>query len=137
LSRATDIRKAKDLKHNRPTVCVIEDDPAVRNSLKFALELEGYSVRLYPDAPAVLRANDQPEPTCIVVDLKLPGMNGLDLLDELRRRKITAPAVLITSHPSAGTLERATREGIAVIEKPLLGNALSDGIRKVIEHAPR
>jgi len=121
-----------------PTVFVVDDDPAVRNSLKFALELEGYSVRLYRDAPALLKADDLEAPGCFVIDLRLPGMDGLELLDELRRRKVKTPAVLITSHPSAITRERASREGIAIIEKPLIDDALSNGIRQAIgPAAPR
>lgn len=120
----------------KPIIFVVDDDPAVRNSLKFALELEGYRVRLCADASALLGAADLPRSQCLVIDLKLPGTDGLDLLDELRRRNITAPAVLITSHPSRNVRERAARGGIPIIEKPLLGNALSDSIRHAVAASP-
>ena len=59
-------------------------------------------------------------------------MNGLDLLAELRRRKVVTPAILITTHPSAAVRERAAATGIALIEKPLLGDALFQEIRAAL-----
>lgn len=119
--------------NRRPVVLVIEDDPAVCNSLQFSLELEGFVVRTFSDAAAVLRSADIPAAECLVVDYKLPGMNGLELLQELRTRGISTPAILITSHPSAVLSHAAGRAGIVIVEKPLLGNALSDSIHKVCQ----
>jgi FixJ family two-component response regulator len=130
-------QESQKLQHNPLAVLVVDDDPAVCSSLKFALELEGFHVSHYPDASAVLGADNLSAPDCLVIDLRLPGMDGLALLAELRRRKITAPAILITSHPSAFTRARAERAGITIIEKPLLGNALTEGIRKAMQPAPR
>jgi len=121
----------------KPIIFVVDDDPAVRNSLKFALELEGYHVRLCANAVALFGAPDLPRSQCLVIDLKLPGTDGLELLNELRRRNITAPAVLITSHPSRSTVERAARDGIQIVEKPLLGSGLIDCIRDAIASTPR
>ena len=80
-----------DIDSSNPIVLVVDDDPAVCNSLKFALGLEGYRVRAFSDAAALLKAEDLPHSRCLVIDLKLPGMDGLELLDELRRRNVTAP----------------------------------------------
>jgi two-component system response regulator FixJ len=121
----------------KPIIFVVDDDPAVRNSLKFALELEGYLVRLCANAAALFGADELARSQCLVIDLKLPGMDGLDLLDELRRRQITVPAVLITSHPSRSIRERAARDGVQIVEKPLLGNVLVDCIRDAIAPASR
>ena len=123
--------------NEKPIIFIVDDDPAVRSSLKFSLELEGYLVRLCANATALLGERDLSQSCCFVIDLKLPGMDGLDLLDELRRRDITAPAVLITSHPSRSTRERAARDGVAIVEKPLLGNLLSDSIRDATAMPPR
>ena len=114
---------------HRPTVLVIDDDPAVGSSLKFSLELEGFTVCTYPDAASVLASDDAATAECLVVDHKLPGMNGLDLLRELRACGIGTPAILITSAPGAGLVEQAALAGVAIVEKPLFGNALSDGVR--------
>jgi FixJ family two-component response regulator len=67
-----------------------------------------------------------------VVDYKLPEMNGLDLLVELRNRKIDLPAILITTNPSAEVRRRTALAGVTLIEKPLLNDALFQGIRAAL-----
>ena len=113
----------------RAVVIVVDDDRAVRNSLKFSLEVEGFAVRAYACAGDLLNAPIPPVCACFVVDQILPGMSGLDLITRLRERQISTPAILITTHPNAAITERAKRADIRVIEKPLLGNALVDSIR--------
>jgi FixJ family two-component response regulator len=109
----------------------------VRSSLKFALEVEGFLARAYQTGVELLNDTDIPEDGCLVVDYKLPDMNGLDLLVELRRRKIDLPAILITTHPSAAVRDRAARAGVPLIEKPLLNDMLFQGIRTALaRHAP-
>lgn len=117
---------------SRPVILIVDDDPAVRSSLQFALELDGYEVRLRSNASEVLDGEDFSDVACLVIDVRLPGMSGLDLLAELRRRSVTIPAVLITSDPPLMVRERARREGVPIVEKPLLGNALSEGIRHAV-----
>ena len=113
----------------KQVVVIVDDDPAVRSSLAFSLQTEGFSVRSYASGAELL--NDVPVDTagCLVIDYQLPGMNGLDLLAELRRRQITAPAILITTHPNAAVRARAAATGTIVIEKPLLGEALFQEVR--------
>jgi two-component system, LuxR family, response regulator FixJ len=116
----------------RSVVLVIDDDPAVRNSLKFALEVEGFSVRVYPTGAALLDSDDIPKSGCLVTDYNLPGMNGLDLLQLLRERDVKLPAILITSHPTAAIRSRATLAGVRLIEKPLLNDTLFQCIRSML-----
>lgn len=113
-------------------VIIIDDDLAVRNSLKFALEIEGLTVRSYATGAELLSAGDLDLCSCLVVDQNMPGMNGLDLIRLLRARHIVAPAILITSHPSPSLRERARTAGVPIVEKPLLGSALLDTIRDVV-----
>lgn len=113
----------------RPVVLVIDGDPAVRNSLKFALEIEGFSVRVYSSGAELLDERDMPESGCIVTDYHLPGMNGLDLLARLGERNVALPAILIATHPSATIRNRAMLAGVRLIEKPLLSDTLFQGIR--------
>jgi len=110
-------------------VLVIDDDPAVRSSLKFSLEIEGFDVRTFATPDEILDATDLPPSGCLVVDYHLPRLNGLDLLRELSDRKVQMPAILITSHPTANVRQRASSAGVLVIEKPLLSNALSEALR--------
>jgi two-component system, LuxR family, response regulator FixJ len=114
----------------RPVVVIVDDDPAVRNSLAFSLRTEGIAVLAYASGAELLK--EIPVSGCLVIDYKLPGMNGLDLLAELRRRRIATPAILITTHPSAAVRERAAASGTALIEKPLLGDALFQEIRAAL-----
>ena len=119
-----------------PIVIVVDEDAAVRGSLKFALEIEGFAVRTYPKGDDLLGDLRLGDCACFIIDQKLPGMNGLDVVAELRKERIAAPVILITSHPTNIVQERAARAGVPIVEKPLLGNALIDRIRDAIAHPP-
>ena len=119
-----------------PIVIVVDDDAAVRGSLKFALEIEGFAVRTYPKGDDLLGDLRLGDCACFIIDQRLPGMNGLDVVAELRKERIAAPVILITSHPTNIVQERAARAGVPIVEKPLLGNALIDRIRDAIAHPP-
>jgi two-component system, LuxR family, response regulator FixJ len=111
-------------------VIVVDDDAAVRQSLKFALELEGLKVRLYGGADELLAEPDLPESGCLVVDYYMPKMNGVELVDRLRRRVVTLPAILITARVTDDMRLYAERSGFCqVIEKPLEDGTLVDSIR--------
>jgi len=118
------VRTQIEIASARPLVVIVDDDPAIRSSLAFSLQTEGFLVRSYASGPELLGDDPTAEASCLVVDYQLPGMNGLDLLAELRRRQVAAPAILITTHPSAAVRERAAAIGVALVEKPLLGDAL-------------
>lgn len=116
------------------TILVIDDDCAVRNSLKFSLELEGFAVRIYADGRALLDEAQLPAKGCLVIDQVLPGMSGLDVIDALRLRGISMPTVLITSSASVMLHQRAAAAGVAVVEKPFFGNGLVEAIRRSLAH---
>jgi len=113
-------------------VLIIDDDSALCNSLVFSLRMEGIPVLAYANGAQLLTEAPLSRAGCLVIDYKLPGMNGLDLLAEVRRRQVTAPAILITTDPTAAVRERATLTGTALIEKPLLGDALFQQIRAAL-----
>jgi FixJ family two-component response regulator len=101
--------------------------------LSFSFATQGYDVRAYGDAESLLAAPKAVEgPVCIVLDQKLPGRNGLALLAELRARKVTAPAILITSNPTAALRAAAAAAGVPIVEKPLLGQALENSVREAL-----
>jgi len=103
---------------------VLDDDSAVRQSLKFALEIEGFEVRTYASPSELLRDDDLPAFSCLIVDYHMPEMDGLNVITRLRERRTPLHAVLITSHPSASIRERARATGVPVIEKPFNADLL-------------
>ena len=119
-----------ELSRPPPVVAVVDDDAAVCNSLKFALELEGFAVRTYASGAELLRAADIAGCDCFVVDERMPGMNGLEVIAKMRDRHISAPAILIISQPSVRLTARAARSHVPIVEKPLLENTLVDKIRE-------
>lgn len=114
-------------------VIVVDDDDAVRNSLKFALELEGLSVRLFRDGAELLAAPDLPRNGCFVIDYNMPGMTGIELVGKLRQRRIESPAILIASHVSDELHGRAAQSGFRIVlEKPLHDSELLDSIHAAL-----
>jgi len=120
----------------RVFVIVLDDDPAVRNSLKFSLEIEGFIVHAHATPADLLNDTDLERCKCLIVDQNMPDIKGLDLVQILRQRHINAPAILITSHPSVALSRNAANAGVPIVEKPLLGNALLDKINDAIALHP-
>jgi FixJ family two-component response regulator len=114
----------------RPVIAVVDDDPAVCGSLKFALELEGFAVRTYHSGAELFHVGDFEGFDCFVVDQRMPGMTGMELVEVLRARRIMTPVILIISHANAALSARAQKAAIPIVEKPLLGNALVERIRE-------
>jgi FixJ family two-component response regulator len=114
-------------------VIIVDDDDAVRNSLKFALELEGLTVHLFKDGAALLAAPDLPQDGCFVIDYNMPGMTGIELIGKLRQHQIDRPAILIASQISDGLYDRAARSGFRVVlEKPLHDSELLHSINAAL-----
>jgi len=111
-------------------IVVVDDDEAVRDSLKFSLVIEGFAVRVFSSGPQLLAETSLPAGDCYVIDQNMPGMSGLDLISSLRGRKLTAPVILITTHPNAAVRERAAAAGISIVEKPFLDLTLLNSVRR-------
>ena len=131
LINAKIIMPQRELAAPIPIIAVVDDDPAVCNSLKFSLELEGFAVRAYRSGAEFLAASDFRDCKCFVIDQRMPAMSGMELIAELRRRNVSAPAILIISQPNRVLSARAAEAHVPIIEKPLLSNALVDKIREV------
>jgi two-component system, LuxR family, response regulator FixJ len=112
-----------------PIVAIVDDDPAVCGSLKFSLELEGFVVRAYGNAAEFLNA-DESDCDCLVVDQRMPGMSGMELIAKLRALEVRTPAILLISQPNPAVAARAAKAAVPIVEKPLFGNALLDRIRE-------
>lgn len=113
-------------------VLVVDDDPAVRNSLKFMLRIEGFAVRTYRDGEELLRDGELPNNACLVIDQMLPGIAGLDLVTAVRARMLSLPAILVTTHPTEALRKRAGSLGVPIILKPLLDDVLLQAIRSAL-----
>ena len=113
----------------RQNIVLIDPDAAIRAALSFSLGLEGFAVAAFASAEAWLARERLPGNACLVLDQHLPGMQGLDLLAALRQLGIVAPAVIITSNPSRRLRAEAAQAGAALVEKPLMGDALTAAIR--------
>ena len=114
-------------------VLVVDDDAAVRAALKFALEVEGFRVQLYDSPEAVLADTNLPKRGCLVIDYRMPGIDGIELVDRLRERNVALPAILISGRVNNQLRLLAARSGLArVLEKPLSDAALVENIRTAL-----
>jgi two-component system response regulator FixJ len=112
-----------DARH--PVVAVVDDDEHVRESLRFLLETAGYVVVTYDSAQAYLDQVATQPAACLVLDLHMPQVTGVELLTQLRRRGARLPTALITGSPSPELVRRVDALGAArVLEKPLADDAL-------------
>lgn len=119
------------------TVIIVEDDPDLLHALRFSLELEGWTVRIYETAEALLAAGSLPTAGCLVIDQILPGENGLDLLSRLRAEGVPLPAIIITTNPGPQIRMRAAACKASIVEKPLLNGVLIEAIRCALETSKR
>jgi two-component system response regulator FixJ len=100
-------------------VHVVDDDVAVRKSLAFLLASEGLPVRLYESASAFLEEIAGAESGCIVTDVRMPGIDGIELIRRLKERGITLPVIVITGHADVPMAVEAMKEGaVDFLEKP-------------------
>jgi len=105
---------------HRLTVAVVDDDEAVRDSLRFLLETAGFDVDTFASACQFLAAPVPRSPMCLLIDQHMPRVTGLDLLRQLKERGLDVPVALMTGSPSADLTQRAQEIGVAaVLEKPL------------------
>jgi DNA-binding response OmpR family regulator len=114
-------------------ILLVDDDPAIRASLSFALGLEGFEVDTFESGEALTSREPHIDDVCLVLDYRLPQVDGVSLLKQLRSRGTQLPAVIITSNPSRAVRRAIAEAGAALIEKPLLCDALSQSIKSLIE----
>lgn len=114
-------------------ICVLDDDPAVLQSLRFLLETHGFKVRTFSAAVTLLTSIDPDDVDCLVIDYKLPYMDGLDVAVRLRQRNVVAPIVLITGYPNQHMAEKAAAAGIDyILFKPHLEDSRVTRVREAI-----
>ena len=116
-------------------VFVVDDDPPVRRALSRLLRSAGYEAQAFPSAESFLNdAVPDPGPTCLVVDLKMPGLTGLELQEEMRRRGLEVPIVFISGQADVASSVRALKRGaVDFLEKPFSDDALLGVVAQALE----
>lgn len=123
---------------DEPTVFVVDDDAAVRDSLRWMIESAGLRVETFACAEDFLDAYQPGRPGCLVLDMRMPGMSGIALQKQLAARNIEIAIIFITAHASVPTAVHAMRAGaVDFITKPFSEEALLDRITQCIEEARR
>jgi two-component system response regulator FixJ len=119
---------------SEPTVFVVDDDPAVRDSLHWLLQSVGLAVETYATGEQFLQAYDPARPGCLVLDVRMPGMSGLRLQEELAARHILLPVIILTGYAEVQTAVRALKTGaFDFIEKPYSDEVLLDHIHRALD----
>ncbi len=113
------------------TVYIVDDDDAVRDSLQALMDSVGLRSEVYASGDQFLEAALPPESGTVLLDLKMPGLGGIEVLKILAMKQGHNPVIVITAHAEAKTVSQAIQAGaIAVLEKPLQKDLLIDTIRR-------
>lgn len=116
-------------------VYVVDDDASVRRSLRRLIESIGLTVQDFPGGPEFLGEISPNDPGCLVLDLRMPRMSGLELQQALADRHIELPIIFMSAHGDIGTSVRAMKAGaVDFLEKPFSEQHLLDTIQKAIQH---
>ena len=118
----------------KPTVFIVDDDQAVRKALSLLIKSAGLEVETHTSAQAFLETYDPARPGCLVLDVRMPGMSGPELQEQLSARGITIPVIIITGHGDVPIAVRALKKGaVDFIQKPFDGEVLLERVRQAIE----
>jgi two-component system, LuxR family, response regulator FixJ len=120
--------------NDKTTIHIIDDDAAMRDSLAFLLDVNGYAAKTYETANDFLQDTAAQASSCIISDIRMPGMNGIELVRKLRSAGFRSPVILITGHGDVALAVEAMKAGAAdFIEKPFDDIALLDAIRAALD----
>jgi FixJ family two-component response regulator len=115
---------------DRPTVFVVDDDLAMRESVAWMARSAGLAVETFATADQFLAACSPTRPGCLVIDIRMPGMSGLELQEQLASQRIMIPVIIVTGHGNVAAAVRAMKGGaIDFIEKPFEEGVLLERIR--------
>jgi FixJ family two-component response regulator len=117
-----------------PTVFVVDDDEALRDALSQLLDSSGIKVECHADGTSFLSDYREDRPGCLLLDIAMPGMSGLDVQSELRARGHRIPIIFLTGHGDIPMAVKATREGaLDFLEKPFRPDHLLDRVRQCLQ----
>ncbi len=117
----------------KPTIFIVDDDPSVRESTRLMLEGVGFDVKTFASAQDFLNVKLQEGPGCLILDVRMPGISGLDLQEKLVSAKTALPVIFITGHGTVPMSVRAMKAGaIDFLQKPFEEQDLLDAISRAI-----
>ena len=117
-----------------PTIFIVDDNQAVRRAVQALVESEGLAAETFGSGQEFLDAYDPQRPGCLVLDVRLRGSSGLDVQDELRRRKATLPVIILTAYGNVSTSVHAFKGGaVDFLQKPVVPEKLLKAVRTAIE----
>ena len=124
----------QDMEKDKVLVRLVDDDPAVRDAAAFMLACKGWKTVAYESAKAFL-VNDRPSvPGCLVLDIRMPGMSGLELQTEMKRRGYSLPVIFLTGHGSVDTAVSTLRRGaFDFLQKPVDNARLLESIARACD----
>ena len=118
---------------SQSTVFIVDDDVSVRDSLALLLSLRGYATRMFANAEDFLRALQPDWRGCVVVDIRMPGMSGLELQEHLHQQASMLPVIVVTAHGDVTAARRAfLADAVDFIEKPFDGEQLIAAIERAL-----
>lgn len=122
---------------DKTTIHIIDDDAAMRDSLAFLLDVNGYAAKAFETADDFLKDEAGRTSNCVISDIRMPGMNGIELVRKLRSEGAACPVILITGHGDVALAVEAMKAGAAdFIEKPFDDAALLEAIRTALAARP-
>lgn len=113
---------------------LVDDDEAIRHSASFMLRHAGFRVKTYPDGVAFLDQVDEVEKGCILLDVQMPKMDGLEVQEALNTRGVAMPVIVLTGHGDVAVAVRAMKAGaVDFVEKPYAKQTLVDALTRAFE----
>lgn len=114
-------------------VCVVDDDEAVRDSTQMLLDIHGFKVRTYAGAQDFLAEFNATDTGCLILDIHMPEMTGVELLTLLRARGVATPAIIVSGQTNPVVGEMLTRSGaLAILDKPVNEGELMGHVERAL-----
>jgi len=118
----------------KPTVYIVDDDDGIRHSLEDLVVSIGIPVKTFDGVQSFLNEYDTSFPGCLILDVRLPGISGLELQEHFRRNKVNIPIIFVSGHSNVKIAVRSMKAGaIDFIEKPFDDQSLLDSIQKALK----
>ena len=121
------------LMSDEPTVFIVDDDEGARNSVRALVRSMGVNVETFSSAESFLKALNPASPGCLVTDVRMLGMSGIELQEKMVSEGVKLPVIIITAHAETALTVRAVKQGaVTVLEKPCRDYELYDSIRSAL-----